>query len=446
MAVWSEITSKNIADSDRIDSEHYKPQFLKIESKLQGYELLWKYVIDIIHPGEFPRRYDEDGWSVLRTQNVRPMSIEIEGNELFLNENIASNLTKNRIEFGDILVTRTGANFGQTSLFTDERNKAIVTSHSLIIKTNNRIDPAYLALYLNTSFGRALIDKGMYGSYQPEIAPKFLKKIPIPKFDINEEEKISKSVYLAYKLKQQSQSLYTQAQQLLEQELGLDKMTFEKPVGYEARFSEVMEGRRIDSQCYSPKHINYEKYLRANSRYELLRNVLSGTLKGKQMVALEKGNLKYVSIKDIQGLELITDSFCKPVPDKRIAEKNTLLLAITGATIGKVGIVNRYDSLAFSGDLLALITKDSITPHYLLAVLQSPIGQSQCFRWITGSTNGHLAPNDVGKIVVPRLKEKSEQKIAGFIVDALSARNESEELLEQAKSRVESLIEEAAKS
>lgn len=242
----------------------------------------------------------------------------------------------------------------------------------------------------------------------------------------------------------QSQSLYTQAQQLLEQELGFDKLTFEKPVRYEARFSEVMEGRQIDSQCYSPKHVNYEKYLRANSRYELLRSMLSGTVKGKRMIALDEGSLKYASIKDIQGLELVTDSFCSPAPDTRIAEKDTLLLAITGATIGKVGIVNRYDSLAFSGDLLGLTTKDTISPHYLLAVLQSPIGQSQCLRWITGSTNGHLAPNDVGKIVIPRLKEKSEQKISEFIVGALSARKESEVLLEQAKSRVESLIEEAA--
>ena len=30
-----------------------------------------------------------------------------------------------------------------------------------------------------------------------------------------------------------------QAQQLLEAELGLDKLTFQKPVGYTARFSDV---------------------------------------------------------------------------------------------------------------------------------------------------------------------------------------------------------------
>lgn len=58
------------------------------------------------------------------------------------------------------------------------------------------------------------------------------------------------------------------------------------------------------------------------------------------------------------------------------AERGHLLLAITGATIGKIGIVNRYEKLAFSGDLLGLNLNDSIDPHYFLTVMQSPIGQS----------------------------------------------------------------------
>jgi len=66
--------------------------------------------------------------------------------------------------------------------------------------------------------------------------------------------------------------------------------------------------------------------------------------------------------------------------DSQIANMQDLLLAVTGATIGKIGIVERYNELAHSGDLLALKTKGEIDPYYLLVLMESPIGQSQSHR------------------------------------------------------------------
>ena len=129
-----------------------------------------------------------------------------------------------------------------------------------------------------------------------------------------------------------------------------------------------------------------------------------------------------------------------------MAGLNDLLLAITGATIGKVGIVKRYERLAFSGDLLCLHTSESVDPHYLLLVLDHKIGQVQFNRWITGSTNGHLAPRDAARVLVPRLSNETEAQIAKLVKSSISKRKESEQLLEQAKARVEQLIEEAARA
>ena len=70
--------------------------------------------------------------------------------------------------------------------------------------------------------------------------------------------------------------------------------------------------------------------------------------------------------------------------DTATAKLDHLLLAITGATIGKIGIVKRYERLAFSGDLLCLRSAERIDPHYLLLVLDHRLGQVQFLRWITG--------------------------------------------------------------
>jgi restriction endonuclease S subunit len=168
-------------------------------------------------------------------------------------------------------------------------------------------------------------------------------------------------------------------------------------------------------------------------------------VKGKQMSVLPSGVFNYASIKDISGIELISDEFCQNSNAVRLADQQDLLLAITGATIGKIGINERYRQLAFSGDLLALKVHESIDPYYLITVLEGPIGQSQFQRWITGSTNGHLSPSDVGKIVVPRLSDDIEKRISKTTKESLNAKFESEQLLEKSKQRVEELIEEAIK-
>ena len=151
-------------------------------------------------------------------------------------------------------------------------------------------------------------------------------------------------------------------------------------------------------------------------------------------------------IKHISGRELTDASKCQPAADTPLASKNDLLLAISGATIGKIGIVKRYNQLAFSGNLLCLQTKQEINPHYLLVVLDHSIGQIQFNRWITGSTNDHLFPRDVGRILVPRLKENVEESIAKLIEESLNKRIEAEKLIDKAKTRVEQLIEEAVRS
>ena len=245
--------------------------------------------------------------------------------------------------------------------------------------------------------------------------------------------------------------MYEQAQQLLESELCIDNLSLQKPMGYRDRFSTVglsdtFNAGRIDAQCFAPNAIFYQTWLRNHTRFDRLAHLLQRlATKGRQQVETDSGTIDYCSIKHVSEHELTETSKCQPTADTPLAGQNDLLLAITGATIGKIGIVKRYKQLAFSGDLLCLRANPEINPHYLLVALDHLIGQVQFNRWITGSTNGHLASRDVGRVLVPRLKEVIEERIAGLVEESLSKRFESEQLLEQAKTRVEQIIEEAAR-
>ena len=103
------------------------------------------------------------------------------------------------------------------------------------------------------------------GQIQTHLSLKKMKKLRIPLLSRYFEVEVIVKRFIESKTV--AKRFYAQAQKLLEQELGLDKLVFEKPVGYEVTFNEVISGHRIDSQCYKPDFINYEKYLRRNSDF-----------------------------------------------------------------------------------------------------------------------------------------------------------------------------------
>ena len=73
-------------------------------------------------------------------------------------------LQTNTIRNGDILVTRTGANFGQCAIFL-EKIEAIASSHTFLI-SSGELNPFFLNMFLNTKYGSSLIKRGMYGGSQ----------------------------------------------------------------------------------------------------------------------------------------------------------------------------------------------------------------------------------------------------------------------------------------
>jgi hypothetical protein len=346
----------------------------------------------------------------------------------------------------DLMISVVGT-LGNVAICTEEDTPALFSCKSTLLRTW-RIDPYFVLAYLNTTTGQLCMLRRQRGAIQTGLNIEDLRTIPVPRFEGPIEAEIAESVRTARRNLLTSRDTYHSAQQLLETELGLDKLAFQKPVGYTARFStvglsETFSAGRVDAQCFAPDALFYEKWLHAHARCDRLGRLLRSIVKGRQQADLVSGSTDYCSIKHISGRELVEASRCSPLADTPLAGLEDLLLAITGATIGKIGIVKRSEQLAFSGDLICLRTSEEIDPHYLLLVLDHHLGQVQFNRWITGSTNGHLAPRDVARVLVPRLSNETEARIAALVKSSLSKRRESEQLLGQAKTCIEQLIEEA---
>jgi len=445
MGLWSEVTLSKIENFKDFSPEFYKPLYLQLSRKIRTLNPVKVSNIAYVTDGEHgsPQWDKNSGIRYVTAEFIGPGFIRSGEMKTISARQDAKN-KRARLQKNDVLIYSVGAYAGLAALAEERIFPANIPRSVAIIRVINTeiIMPGFLSVFLNTKYGLFQSTRFRAGNSQPVLALEKIKQFEIPSIDKEFQIKIHKLNEQAYEKRLKAESLYIQAHEILEKELRLDKVVHENQKSYEVNFSEVIGSHRTDAQCYKPEYIDYEKFLRKKGNYNYLRDVLNSSIKGKQTTTTKDGDLEYVSIKDIKEIEVFSNEYCKSSARLRVAQKEDLLLAITGATIGKVGIVTRSNYIAYSGDLLSLKVNNKIDPYYLLTVISSPIGQSQCKRWITGSTNGHLSPLDVNKFVIPRISEELEHQISNLIQSSIKASRESEELLEKAKKQVEDLIEE----
>jgi len=73
--------------------------------------------------------------------------------------------------------------------------------------------------------------------------------------------------------------------------------------------------------------------------------------------------------------------------------------------------------------------------------LNSPIGKYQLERIGTGGVQTNISYKDIKNILIPILPKSTQQKIADLVKQSHQARKRAKELLEEAKLKVEELIE-----
>ena len=454
MAVWNAINLSYMARFNRSDAEFFKPEYENAFKKVlgcNGEKLRFRaFVTDGIHASPDIAN-SGSGVRYISAKCVKDNEFVVD-NCIFISENQHIKNPRTQLQQHDVIITTVGT-IGNVAVVDDGLIPSNSDRHVGIVRVHNHFElsPFYLATFLNSCYGRFQSLREAAGNVQLNLYIRNIGNIVVPRFGKHEEDEISDLTKKAYDFRKSAKASYTQAQQLLESELGLDKLHFDKPVGYTARFSvtgltDIFDAGRIDAQCFSPEAVFYEDWLLKHAKCDRLNALLSITAKGLQQTEVEGGTTDYCSIKHISGREIVGASKTKPTGGTPRATKNDLLLAITGATIGKIGIVNRYENLVFSGDMLRMRVNNEVPPHYLLLALDHHLGQVQFNRWITGSTNGHLAPRDVGRVLVPRLSPEKEDRISALVAESLEKRQKSEALLDQAKSRVEQLIEEAVQT
>ena len=443
---YSIVDYHNVIDAShsmRLDAEFFHPNYLEVQrqlEKISSHKLI-DFQVKIRHPIEIKRNYVDDGILLLRGQNVRPLSIDLTSNPVYISEEDAERLKENTIRYKNILIMRSGANVGQCAIYL-ENNNSISMSDTLIIQSGN-LNPFFLTIFLNTKYGTALIERGKYGSAQPHIAPPFLYQIPIPVWE--SLPSLIEKVYLHSKsLTELSKTRYSDAQNLLLAELGLTDWQPKQQLTFVKNFSDMENAERIDADYFQPKYDEIEKgienYFHKSTkvRDEFEQNKSTFEVDPEKLYHYVEIGSVNVSTGEIVAEEVLGKDL--PANAKRVLKKGDTIVSKVRTYRGGITIVQE-DGYVGSGAFCVLRENGQINKETLLACLHSKLFLTWSWKPNTGTSYPTLNDDDILDFSIPILPKEKQGEIEQKVIESFNGRKRAKDLLEHAKRAVEIAIE-----
>jgi restriction endonuclease S subunit len=440
---YSIVNLKTVKENSdfRIDAEYYRPDYLEFLNQINLKKKF--YLKKILHPTEIKRIYEDSGLQILLAQNVRNNEFDF-SNIVYMSEDVKEKLKRNKLQYDDVVLTRSGANFGQSASF-KQKQDIYACADVLVIKNTQDFKGGYLSTFLNTKQGRSLLDRGSYGMAQPHIASSYLYNLPIPKFNENFENIVDDLVNKSEKFKDQSKSLYSQAEQLLLSELGLLGWKPKHTLAFVKNYSDTQKAERIDAEYFQPK---YEEIIEAVKKYKGGYDELGNLVKinDKNFTPKDNEQYKYIELANISSngeINGYTENFGNELPSRarRKVQKGDLVISTIEGSLESIALITEDWKNALCSTGFFVVNSNKLNPETLLVLLKTKVGQMQLKKGCKGTILTAIDKNELSKIVLPKIDSKTQEEIKAKITEMYEAKKLSKSLLEIAKRGVEMAIE-----
>lgn len=425
----------------RIDAEFFARPAMEALAEIRKtrHEPLRDLCARIQHPIEVKREYEEVGLLTIMAKNVRSNRVEL-SERRFMPSDLRPVVARNRLRRGDVLVTRTGANFGQSASW--KRDMEAFACADILVLRDPSVPSGYLSSFLECGKGKPLLLRGGYGAGQPHIAPPYLSDMLIPRFG-SLEMRVEAVTDRAVQLEETSAATMAQAEELLLSALDLADWTPPEPLTFTACASDTVKAGRIDAQYFRPLFAEVESRLRASGKAVELGPILTTNARGRQPIYADNG-LPVINSKHVRSNRTILD-------DNRVAieagspvviEAGDVL--VNGTGVGTIGRAAPYlhDRRALPDNHVTVLRSGRIDPVYLAVFLNSPLGQWQIERHIKGSSGQiEIYPDDIGRLVIWDAPTDVQMSVRDAILSAFREERRANDLLEVAKRSVEIAVE-----
>lgn len=464
MAIKNVVKLSELEFLNRIDGELYNP-ILKVSHNLLldcGYPIKRLRDICIIKSGTTPIDRDDslrEGPILFKTTDIRNSVLDPYSNYYHINEVIYERMSSTKLVLNDVLLNIVGATLdviGRSAFTSNFFEKANITQAMVLLRIKNSIKPGYLFSYLNTKYAQDQIKRYARPTGQYNLNLTEVGHIVIPIINIADQESIQNIVKHSGFLLNKSSDFYKQATDLLEQKLSLDSIEIINKNNYITSNSICVNERIIDPKFHNPKYAQLSNHLKQNFETVELRKIADVEYGYMPMQDYETDPNKGVPLIRVtnitQQIEIKMDDLkyipnWVKIPTKKYVEKGDILVVQCGDTTGKVGYI--YEDVKnhlFPSFCFSVKVKDSrINSLYLAALLKTKMMQILFDQTVMINT---VRPNTTKprfeRLTIPILNEKLQKTVSDLLIQSNKDKKESQRLLEEAKTRVEQLIEEAA--
>jgi restriction endonuclease S subunit len=210
---------KNFSDTqaaDRIDAEYFQPMYNEIVDKFQknyDCDILENLTMLIGHPSNPPYANDDSkNKTFIITQrhlgNYFPSDNFWEDSEaLYTIEDFIKKNKRYILQKKDIILYSVGAYIGKANIYNSDIKATIGSFLTLIRPDQQKINPYYLLVFLNSEFGKQMTRRCSRGMAQQYVYPFDIKEFVIPLISKSKQTEIEKKMLNALDAKTSSKRL-----------------------------------------------------------------------------------------------------------------------------------------------------------------------------------------------------------------------------------------------
>lgn len=461
----------------RLDAEYYQPIYELLENHIfshsHGFEKLGN-ICRLNDENYTPK--DNQEYDYIELSNIGK-SGEITDSTRALGKDLPSR-ARRKVQTNDVMISSIEGSLQSCAIVSPQYDNALCSTGFYVL-SSDKINAETLLVLFKSSLMQQILKKNCSGTILTAINKDELLNICLPIVDEKIQLQIAEYVRQSNELREQATQLLAQAKSNVELEIennsfNINELEFEggglsllEKSAYFIRLAEwtLLESLifaqktnvsirslsqsfglsgRLDAEYYHPK---FERLLHKLKQQNC--KTLGELVDLQKSVEVGSENyrdegLPFVRVADFSKFGIgQTNKFVNPADYTDIIrpKKDTILLSKDGT----VGIAYRVPSdmeVITSGAIVHLSLKtDEILPDYLALVLNSKAVQLQAERDAGGSIIQHWKPSEILEVVIPILPKDIQKMIADKVQMSFELKNQSENLLAQAKILVENEIE-----
>ncbi|WP_303066320.1 restriction endonuclease subunit S [Alistipes ihumii] len=420
----------------RIDSSFYTKEPKKNPDLI--YAKIGEHLISSQYGISIEMNTDSVGYPIYRMNEIHDMLCDLDVDKCA--DITQAEYDRFALKDRDVLFNRTNSFewVGRTGIYYQNDNiQRTFASYLVRLNPKDSILPEYLCAYLNCKYGEWDVKRRARQSInQTNVNPEEVKEIEIPILDIDLQQKIRNCFTQANSLRILSQKAYSDAELILNNELGTNAIAVANVNVSQKRFSDFVDNGRLDAEYYQPK---YDEIIRTISQYPYGHDKIGNLyiLRDKNFLPDNNTRYKYIELSDIGVNGEISGSTYEygsnlPSRARRVVHTGDIIISSIEGSL-------QNGALCSTG--FYVLSPRSINSETSLVLFKSSAIQALLKRACTGTILTAMNKDEFTAINLPVINKDIQNKIADVIRQSTILHSKSKHLLKITKTAVEIAIE-----